>query len=684
MSAMKCFRWVVGLWMVLGAMAPRAWGIEISGVVLEAGSGFKLESGRDTLKVGWDGGEKERCECLLNLAAGKPLVESLVVSGKRVAGPLQPVYRLAIGKRKKEAEDARYTFFDKVFADEVAVSWVESKLEPREVKVTGAGGRLTVVIEGLSAGTFHGGLHVNFYAGSPLVLMQGVMTQEEPDVAYSYDVILEGKFAKQSWMGLDDKLVSAAPQGEMKPQRVRFRTILGGDEAGTLAVFPPPHAYFYPKDEADNYGFVQGGERGIGIHQDPVRPKWRPLIDAPAGRYQRMGVFLLMHAGDAGAALERVQRYTHGDKLKEMEGRTTLVTHDHATLTVHEKDAKPPGPALARAVKRAGIRIWQVAEFHGDGPDAHENDLGLPRVDAYHRMHEMCRKYSDDDLLMLPGEEPNALFPGHWIVMFPKPVIFTRGRRPEQPFKEEVSGYGTVYHPGSTEEARQMLEETGGMAWTAHPRIKSSRNYPDFYHKLSWYLSDQWLGATWKSMPVDLSQGRLGVRCLDLLDDMNLWGQRKRIVGEFDCFNLNESSEIYGNLNASYLKLSRKPTIDDASPVIECLRRGDYFVTTGEVLIHDWKWERGGEEARGQRSEARTEGVSGRVVAEVEWTLPLAHAEVVMCDGKVVQRETIAIEDTKEFGRRRFEFPVTLPGAQWVRVEFWDVADDGAFGMPAY
>lgn len=646
-------------------------GVEMSH--FSTGSGMKLEVGQDTLRVFWKTGADEPCDCTLNFTPGKPLLESLAISGKRIAENLHPVYRLAIGHRTKEAADARYTFFDKVFPTEADAKWVESTLEPKSVKVSSAGGHVTVIIEGLSAGTFHGALHVNFYAGSPLVHLQGVMTQEQPDVAYGYDVILEGKFAQQSWMNLEDKVVTAASQGEMKPQRVRYRCIMGGGEAGTLAVFPPPHAYFYPKDEADNFGFVQGGERGIGIHQDVVKPKWRPLFDAPPGKYQRMGVFLLMNAGDSAATLERVKRYTHGDHLKPMDGRMTLVTHDHAALTVHEKDAKPPGPAFARACKRAGIQIMHVAEFHGDGPDAHENDTGLPRVDAYHRMHEMCRKYSDNDLLLLPGEEPNSLFPGHWIILFPKPVLFTRNRKPEQPFKEDVPGFGLVYHPGNTDEAQQMLAETGGLAWTAHPRVKSSRNYPDFYHRTSWYQSEQWLGSTWKSMPSDLSQPRLGVRCLDLLDDMNLWGQRKFAVGEFDCFNLNESSELYGNLNASYLRVAKKPSIDDASSVIECLKKGDYFVTTGEMLIHDWKWRRGNEATD-----------SGKVTADVEWTLPLAHAELVMCDGKQVKRETIAIEDAAELGRRKFEFPVTMPDVKWVRVEFWDVADDGAFTQPSY
>ena len=452
----------------------------------------------------------------------------------------------------------------------------------------------------------------------------------------------------------------------MKPVRVRYRTMLGVNEAGTLALFPPPHAFLYPKDEANNFGFVQSGARGIGICQPVQGVQWNPLFDAPPGQYQRMGVLLLPSSKDASATLERVKRYTHGDTLKEIEGHTPLITHEHAALTVHDRTDTPRGPSFVKACKKLNAKIIQLAEFHGDAMTSKENDSGIPRYNDYRDMNATCRKYSDDDLLVLPGEEPNCAIPGHWILMFPKPVIFTRKRSAGQPFKEDVPGYGTVYHLTDADSLHEMLKDTNGLAWTAHARIKSSRTCPDEYKDTNWYQSPQWLGATWKAMPADLSQDRLGFRCLDLLDDMNLWGQKKFIVAEFDCFRIDEESEFYGNVNASYLRLSRKPTVDDWSPVLDCLRKGDYFVTTGEVLIHSWK--------PGPKS----------IIADIEWTLPLAHAEVVMCDGQRVERKTITINDGGEFGRRSFEWPVTMANPKWVRLEVWDIANDGAFTQPHY
>ena len=49
-------------------------------------------------------------------------------------------------------------------------------------------------------------------------------------------------------------------------------------------------------------------------------------------------------------------------------------------------------------------------------------------------MFDVCRKYSDESVLFIPGEEANAQLntpapagthAGHWIYLFPKPVYLT-------------------------------------------------------------------------------------------------------------------------------------------------------------------------------------------------------------------------------------------------------------------
>jgi hypothetical protein len=117
-------------------------------------------------------------------------------------------------------------------------------------------------------------------------------------------------------------------------------------------------------------------------------------------------------------------------------------------------------------------------------------------------------------------------------------------------------------------------------------------------------------------------------------------------------------------MNINYLKLAKMPTPDDWSAVLEVLKRGEFFTTTGEVLMHSF-------EVKG-----------GEVRAELEWTFPLAFAEVISGDGAKVSRKTIPLPETTEHGRQTFTWPVELKGAKWVRLEAWDVARNGAYTQP--
>ena len=120
----------------------------------------------------------------------------------------------------------------------------------------------------------------------------------------------------------------------------------------------------------------------------------------------------------------------------------------------------------------------------------------------------------------------------------------------------------------------------------------------------------------------------------------------------------------------NYVKLERVPVSDDWSAVNRALRAGEFFVTTGEVLIPHWSVE-----GRGNKRE---------VVADVEWTFPLNFVEAVWGDGQQVGRKITSTTDKPPFGSRRFRIPFDAEGKKWIRFSVWDSAGNGAFTQPVH
>ena len=61
---------------------------------------------------------------------------------------------------------------------------------------------------------------------------------------------------------------------------------------------------------------------------------------------------------------------------------------------------------------------------------------------------------------------------------------------------------------------------------------------------------------------------------------------KKQVIGEADLFRMEPDYETYAHMNINYLKLDRLPRFGDGwRPVLEALRGGRFFTTTGEVLI---------------------------------------------------------------------------------------------------
>jgi hypothetical protein len=142
---------------------------------------------------------------------------------------------------------------------------------------------------------------------------------------------------------------------------------------------------------------------------------------------------------------------------------------------------------------------------------------------------------------------------------------------------------------------------------------------------------------------------------------MNNWAGPKYMIAEGDTYMKYPDDETFPQLMVNYVKLDRVPRYnEDWSPMLSAIKAGEYFVTSGEVLIKNFAIEGAG--AR------RT------VVAELEWTYPLEFLEVVWGDGKTVDRQIVSATDQGAFGSHTFRIPVDVTGKKWVRFAAWDSA----------
>jgi hypothetical protein len=241
-------------------------------------------------------------------------------------------------------------------------------------------------------------------------------------------------------------------------------------------------------------------------------------------------------------------------------------------------------------------------------------------------------------------------------------------RQPGQPFVEDHPDYGKVYHVGSAEDELEMLRREGGLVWQAHPRTKGSDGYPDAIRDTVHFRSDFYLGGSFQSLPVDQSEQRLcEKRCFGALDDMNNWAGPKSAVAEGDTYMKYPEDESYPHLLVNYIKLDRVPRFDeDWSPILRAMRAGDFFVTTGEVLIRNFAVAR------------------GSVNADLEWTFPLEFVELVWGDGAKTDRRIVSATNRPPFGTERFRIPLEAAGKKWVRLAAWDSAGNGAFTQPVH
>jgi hypothetical protein len=652
----------------------------------EAISGFNARQTGDTLTIDWTGENAQPLRLALNLADATQLISEVAIGGKTVLKNAAPAYWVYVGRRHGTWEDS---YFDNPSTRPHEISEHFSKLTVTGARVETDGSRLRVIVPELWLGYFHGDLAFTMYAGSNLVKLEAVVSTQEPNIAYYYDAWLTrcstNELNRLYWLDADDKWQQHRLMSDIDLEgphlKVHRRTLVAEGPNGSLAVFPPPHQYFFARDETINYGNLWyrlysinprpelGDFFSFGIRQTPYSEEANkaPLVNAPRGSEQRMAMFWYIGAGRARETFDKVSGYTHNDTFPAISGRKTFTSHYHlaAVMDWLRRDKEHYTPEWATMFKNMGVSIAHLEDYHTDG---HARDLGSVRLNELQDYFELTRMLSGPDFLVLPGEELWEYFGGHWSILLPKPTSYFLRRNNRQPFVDNVGPAGTAYRIGSPQDMLEMIHREGGVAWQAHPRTKGSAGFPDTNKEQFFFKDPSWLGGAFKAMPSDYSSPRLGERALNLLDDMNNWGYRKFLIGEVDVFKINHTHELYAHMNINYLKLDTVPSHPDWQPVVAALQNGSSFVTTGEVLLDDWQISRTGEQVSAQ--------------ADVQWSFPLNFCELVWGDGAKTHRKLLPLAGTRQYGREKFRIAENAPGAKWARFAVWDVAANGAFTQP--
>lgn len=706
-------------------------------------NGLTAEQSGGTVTLTWSGEGNQELRASFGIRDGQPQVTELaakdgsgawivlgkdlkpefqVTTGKRRLSATQQSFMKKLGIDTPEEEEKRKwnTFWDAPLVVPGHHDSTDLPRNPNEIRhasssfssntcaLASDGNQLSVTFNGLTLGVFAGDIRFTVYKGANLLRQEAVAKTQEPSVAYIYKAGLSGfqisDDSKLVWRDTarawQEYAFGGAPNKDNVNVRARNRLEILDAGNGSLAVFPPPHKFFFARENEINLGYVyyrknDAGSFALGAMQ-PDRgegyvpwgvtdQEWKrrtgtsqeqwenfALYNAPPGSEQHMAVYYYLSPKNDHATQEAVLAYTHGDEFKPVPGFKVMTGHFHLDLNEQLRDRGTEDYQISSipVFRALGINILYLGDFHDDSDP---RDPGPKRFMEEKVYFEGSAKFSDKNFLVIPAEEPNAYLGGHWYLMTPKPVYFSHAdpRPAGQQFEENDPVYGHVYHLGSSEDVLRMVNQEQGIMWTAHPRTKSSEGYPEAYKDQDFFQSDRFIGASWESMPLDLSEKELcQTRCFGTGDDMSNWAPKpKYLIAEGDTYTKWPSDETYPQLSVNYIKLDRVPLYNESwAPIVEGIRSGNFYGTTGEVLFHDWG--------------VQGSGAKSIYAASIEYTFPLQFAELVWSDGSHVERKKIKLTDTLPFGTKSFKIPFDATGKKWVRFSVWDSAGDGAYVQP--
>jgi len=576
--------------------------------------------------------------------------------------------------------------------DEITRAAAGFQVTSCDVKTNGA--RLEISFPGVTLGVFAGRLEYDLFKGSNMIRQVVVAKTDRDNVAYKYDAGLKGlpidAASRVAWRDLAGRWQDQRFGGPVHHDPATVwssnRLIVAELAGGSIAAFPPPHSFYgaresnqilgdnyYRKDSETAFAF---GIRQAEQEEDPEFLHNFALTSARPGTWQQMPVFFYLSPDRAPAAVDAALAFTHGDTFVPLPGYQVMGSHYHVGMVKRLKESGSLDNRLndVESAKAIGINIFGVI----DGGRGRSAEAFLAGQAEY---YDAARRQSDRTFLVMPNMENTGVeIGGHHDLMLSKPTFWTIGRADGQPLVEPHPKYGKVYHLGSPADLFEMTRRENLIINMPHPRSKGSTGFPDGV-KETHFAQDTYEGAGFRwGMGIDGSERRLcEYRCLGLFDEMlNWYVDRPMPLKHMQAISEARSDigergrppydAMYANGPVNYVKLDRLPTVDDTSPIINAMKRGDYFVTSGEVLISSYAVE--------------GSGARRTITADVEWTFPLDFVEVVWGDGRTTDRQIISTTDLPPFGKKRFQIPFDATGKKWVRFAAWDVATNGAFVQP--
>src|SRR5580658_2990549 len=370
--------------------------------------GLRADIRSGFLELTWQGERGQVLRATLGVNGGQPVVRELAVQKSARNGEwsvlgrdLTPEYQVTTGRRRISAQQEVplrqlgmftpeiierqkwFAFWDAPLnvpghpgsnaavdlprrPEEIQRAWATFHVSGCQVNSDGA--RVEVNFPGVSVGLFSGGLRYTVYRGTNLIRQEVIAKTDAPSVAYKFTAGLKGFTIGQDtrlvWRdiarGWQHYLFGGAVNTDPVALKARNRVEIIESGAGSVAVFPASHKFFFSREVETNLGYNyyrkdSEATFAVGVRQADREESFKPygttdavwqrrvtqarefeenfaLYNAPPGTLQRMAVYFYLDSGDAQATQQSVMAFTHDDVYKPMPGYEVMVSHFHFHL----------------------------------------------------------------------------------------------------------------------------------------------------------------------------------------------------------------------------------------------------------------------------------------------------------------------------------------------------------------